>query len=243
MYNANIPSRAELPTSGQLLRSTAIAAAAAAVLLVTVVLPAEYGIDPTGVGDVLGLTEMGEIKASLAEEAAEDARAARELPVPAIPAPERRSDASGSLASSLVSRVAGLVVSTAAAAPPVPAIPGNAGLAATAVAQAAKSEQTSVTLRPGEAAEVKVRMRQGARTDYSWKAEGGVVNHDTHGEPFDAPDKTLSYRKGRGVESDQGTLLAAFDGNHGWFWRNRGDKEVTVTLNVNGEYTDLKRMK
>ena len=35
-------------------------------LLVTMVLPAEYGIDPTGVGRVLGLTEMGEIKQQLA---------------------------------------------------------------------------------------------------------------------------------------------------------------------------------
>ena len=33
------------------------------------VLPAEYGIDPTGVGRALGLTQMGEIKVQLAEEA------------------------------------------------------------------------------------------------------------------------------------------------------------------------------
>jgi hypothetical protein len=69
MYNTKIPTQAELPTAGQLVPSTAVAAATAAALLVTVVLPAEYGIDPTGVGRVLGLTEMGEIKASLAEEA------------------------------------------------------------------------------------------------------------------------------------------------------------------------------
>ena len=37
------------------------------------VLPAEYGIDPTGVGKLLRLTEMGQIKQQLAEEAAADA--------------------------------------------------------------------------------------------------------------------------------------------------------------------------
>ena len=63
------------PTSRQLLRSTIIALIVAAVLLVTVVLPAEYGKDLTGVGRVLGLTEMGEIKMVLAEEAAANAEA------------------------------------------------------------------------------------------------------------------------------------------------------------------------
>jgi hypothetical protein len=70
MYNADVPPRHELPSSRALLRSTLIAAATAAVLLVTVVLPAEYGVDPTGVGRVIGLTEMGEIKMELAREAA-----------------------------------------------------------------------------------------------------------------------------------------------------------------------------
>ena len=72
MYNTPKPSFEDLPTSAQLLRSTGIAIAAAAVILVTVVLPAEYNLDPTGIGGVLGLTEMGEIKAQLAEEAEAD---------------------------------------------------------------------------------------------------------------------------------------------------------------------------
>ncbi len=72
MFNTNTPSPAELPTSAQLIRSTMIAAVVAAVLLVTVVLPAEYGNDPTGIGEILGLTEMGEIKTELAKEAEAD---------------------------------------------------------------------------------------------------------------------------------------------------------------------------
>ena len=71
MFNAEKPSLEELPSSTQLLRSTAIAAASAAAILITVVLPAEYNIDPTGIGGVLGLAEMGEIKVQLAEEAEE----------------------------------------------------------------------------------------------------------------------------------------------------------------------------
>lgn len=76
MYNNDLPNRAELPSSKQLMRSTLIAVIVAAVLLVTVVLPAEYGIDPTRVGRVIGLTKMGELKMSLAEEARIDREAA-----------------------------------------------------------------------------------------------------------------------------------------------------------------------
>ena len=73
MYNSNMPTNEDLPSTGKLIKSTILAAIAAGVLLVTVVMPSEYGIDPTGVGQMLGLTEMGEIKTELAQEAAADA--------------------------------------------------------------------------------------------------------------------------------------------------------------------------
>ena len=65
MYNVKTPSLNELPSLEQLLRSTVIAAITAAVILVTIVLPAEYAIDPTGIGRALNLTQMGEIKQQL----------------------------------------------------------------------------------------------------------------------------------------------------------------------------------
>ena len=75
MYNAEKPDLAELPSTAQLLRSTFIALFAAVAILATVVLPAEYGIDPTGAGRALGLTQMGEIKEGLAKEAEQDRKA------------------------------------------------------------------------------------------------------------------------------------------------------------------------
>ncbi|WP_122073869.1 transmembrane anchor protein [Pseudophaeobacter sp. EL27] len=72
MFNSNKPSLEDLPTTAQLLKSTAIAAASAIVILTTIVLPSEYGIDPTGLGRMLGLTEMGEIKVQLEQEAEAD---------------------------------------------------------------------------------------------------------------------------------------------------------------------------
>ncbi|KIC18743.1 hypothetical protein [Leisingera sp. ANG-Vp] len=76
MYNADKPKAEDLPTPEKLVKSTVIAAVSAAAILVTVVLPSEYAIDPTGIGRLLGLTEMGEIKNQLAEEAEADQQAA-----------------------------------------------------------------------------------------------------------------------------------------------------------------------
>ena len=56
MHNAPKPNIEELPTKAQLFRSTIIAGIGAVAIMVTVYLPAEYAIDPTGVGRVLGLT-------------------------------------------------------------------------------------------------------------------------------------------------------------------------------------------
>jgi hypothetical protein len=200
MYNHDIPSRAELPSTRQLIRSTLVAVVSAVVLLYTVVLPAEYGMDPTGIGRVLGLTEMGEIKTRLAREAAEDAAATP---------PETTSASSP-------------------AAQPAPT-PG-----------AVWRDEMSFTLAPGQGTEIKLKMKEGEKALYGWRAQGGVVNFDTHG---DAPGRSISYEKGRAVASDEGELVAAFTGNHGWFWRNRGSAEVTVVLQTGGDYSDIKRMK
>ena len=75
MYNANKLTNKDLPSTSQLIKSTILAALGAGVLLVTMVMPSEYGIDPTGAGKLLGLTEMGEIKQSLVLEAEADAKA------------------------------------------------------------------------------------------------------------------------------------------------------------------------
>lgn len=208
MYNSDIPSRAELPTSRQLLRSTLIAIVAALAILITIVLPAEYNIDPTGVGRVLGLAQMGEIKVQLAEEAERDRQMDQNSTVPAP-------------GSSLLGRVfAALVVSPASA------------------QTASRQDVTTLTLTPGQGAEIKLVMKAGAKADYSWTVAGGVVNFDTHG---DGGGKSISYEKGRAVPGDDGVLEAAFDGNHGWFWRNRGSADVTLTLKTSGAYAEIKR--
>lgn len=78
MYNAPKPKLEDLPTKAQLRRSSIFAGVGAIAIGVMVYMPAELGQDPTGVGAILGLTEMGEIKQQLKAEAEADALQHRE---------------------------------------------------------------------------------------------------------------------------------------------------------------------
>lgn len=209
MYNENIPTKAELPTTKQLIKSTCVSIVAAFVLLITIVLPSEYAIDPTGVGSVLGLTEMGEIKQQLSEEAEQDRHNTSARPV-------ERSFFEAVMSVFFVKS-----------------------------AQAQSTENTwkdvvSFDLVPGEGTEYKLVMRKGAVASFDWSVEGGRANYDLHG---DNANQSTSYKKGRGVTGEVGELTAKFDGNHGWFWRNRDKQKITITLRVKGDYSELKFMK
>ena len=64
-----------------------------------------------------------------------------------------------------------------------------------------------------------------------------MLNHDTHG---DGGGQSITYEQGRGAQGEQGEPVAAFSGNHGWFWRNRTDEPVTFTLHTRGEYAEMR---
>ncbi|EDM58612.1 conserved hypothetical protein [Vibrio parahaemolyticus AQ3810] len=219
MYNTDMPNRAKLPTTKQLVRSTFIALATAIVLLITVILPAEYAIDPTGMGRALGLTEMGEIKAQLAQEAEED-------------------QANSSVVADTKTVQNAPVKAEPEVAPQQLEVSSTKPQVAVAVEPVWK-DKIMLSLKPGQGAEVKLVMEKGQIAQFEWVSKGGPVNYDTHG---DGNGNSISYEKGRGVPDDQGELEAAFTGNHGWFFRNRNGKTVMVILKTNGDYAEMKRV-
>ncbi|CAI8773703.1 transmembrane anchor protein [Pseudomonas sp. IT-P218] len=211
MFNTPLPTVNELPSTRKLVHSTVIALLTAVGLLVTVVMPSEYAIDPTGVGRALGLTQMGELKIILAQEALADAAP----PQPAAPAPQ-------------VAQVQPIAKPVAQPVPtPTPAL---------------KTNQMSVTLKPGEGTEIKLEVLKNKTVSYEWTAVGGPVNYDTHGEPYNGEKGYFhSYNKGKQVKSDKGEFTAIFDGTHGWFWRNRSNNDVTIALKTTGDYLSVKQ--
>lgn len=179
----------------ELARGGAIAAVLAAVVLAVAVLPAEYGIDPTGIGGALGLTALSAPVAT--PETA------------ATPVAEPQSTPSGTIAG--------------------------------AQKPAYRADKLQITLPPGKGREIKTHLEKGAALVYSWKTDGGArVNHDFHGEPAGAKDDEYeSFLREAGVSESRGMLIAPFTGTHGWFWGNKTDAPVVVTLEASGFYTEI----
>lgn len=211
MYNTNIPKDTELPSTQQLIKSTIAALFVALVLLITVILPAEYGVDPTGVGKTLGLTQMGEIKTQLANEASQENQLQASKDNPQEIKEVELSDV--------------VVTNMATDLEPVNVKP---------------PETRTFQLKPGQAAEIKLGMSKGAVVTYDWSVNTGHVNYDVHGDTKGVD--YYGYGKGKSATQDSGELRAAFDGKHGWFWRNRSDQVVTVTLVVSGDYVGIHRV-
>jgi hypothetical protein len=201
MYNRHKPSENDLPTSSQLLKSTIIALFVAGTLLICIVLPAEYGTDPTGVGEFLGLKKMGEIKASLEKEALNENQKFDEY------------------------------IST------------NEEIRQRFETSKGYKDVKEFVIAPDDAIEIKLEMEKGSIAKYRWNTKSGGLNYNLHGDGYKGSQKSTTYKKGRMTSSDNGEFKAEFDGYHGWFWRNRNSEIVTVILETDGEYIQIKRMK
>ena len=221
MHITNKPAEADLPSTVQLLKSTVVAAIAALLLLLIIVMPAEYGVDPTGLGSITGLTRMGETKMALADEAAAEERALAAAMNQPLTEPEVEPAETQELDSSAAASAPAEVAQS-----PTPMEPDI------------RSDEMQVSLAPGVGREIKVTMAQGKTVEYSWQSEGGIANFDIHGDSVPLEIDYHNYSRGA-EQSSSGVLEAAFDGNHGWFWRNRTDSPIVVTIQTRGEYTDI----
>lgn len=171
----------------RLLVSTAIAAMVAALILFMVVLPAEYGIDPTGAGRLLGLTPIGQLKVLGAGDRAVMHAHPRKF----------------------------------------------------------RSARIEIPVKGGEELEYKALLAKGEPLLYAWSVQGGTVHFEFHGEPTEGrfpKDFYQSYQMGDRSSGEQGSFVAPFTGQHGWYWRNEGSEPATIVLETSGYYTRLGRI-
>ena len=180
---------------GALAKASGIAAAIAAIVLTLFVLPAEYGIDPTGAGRALGISGMASAPAANAPASA--------------PASPSAADA----------------------------VPDKAAIARTGTW---REDEMTIALAPHSGKEIKARMGKGDSFIFEWTARGGPVKLDMHGERPDAAEGEFSsYWEERALEGGKGVFTAPFEGTHGWYWRNKGETPVSVTVRVAGFHREL----
>lgn len=106
-----------------------------------------------------------------------------------------------------------------------------------------KVDSEDFQLGPGEGVEMKYHMQQGAGMVYAWKADGALL-YEFHGEPDNKPNKDYyeSYELDNktGKTESYGSFTAPTTGIHGWFWQNKGDKDVKFHLTVAGFFDSAK---
>ena len=170
-------------------------------------LPAERGYDPTGIGGLLGLTAMNSQRSSTAAQPViEDVTGGNENLVAA--------EGGGGFSEPLPL--------------PNPAIHQSE-------ANAPREDTFEVKLGFDEKTEIKAILRKGKVVLYEWSVEGGMVYVDFHGhDPSKGDAYWVRYEEGDGVTGGKGSLVAPFDGEHGWFWLNISDQPVTIRLKVTG---------
>jgi len=207
-----VPTAPAPPSRKKLLVGTAAAIGVAAIALVVFVLPAEYGIDPTGAGAALGLTQL----------AGQDGKENIYL---------KRGQARTNVlfpleASGEQDRV---VVNDLFAEKGV-TLPANAQL---------KPDRFQIELLPYEGIELKYVLDKGAPMWFSWYANG-PVNVDMHSHPFDGGAEATESFVIADLRNQSAVYVAPFSGIHGWYWQNRTMQPVKLTLDAVGLMTGSK---
>lgn len=204
----------QMPDARGVMLRVLIALAIGAIVTVCFILPAEYRVDPIGIGKAIGLFDLTTPRVvQTGAEAKPEPPKAEPAPVEA-PKEVAKVDEKGQAIPVLL-KVGPQILR------PSP--------------DAFKSETIKITLKPDAELEYKVKMKAGSTLLYSWQTDQGNVYYDFHGEPAD-PKKSQSYLEVQETNNANGALVAPFDGIHGWFWLNLTSKPQVITLKISGFY-------
>lgn len=186
-----------------------------AALTFFVILPAEKGEDPSGIGEATGLSQLSEAEqpASTTTVVEIDANA---LYISIDPTTtEVVPDEFGR---------------------PAPSLDGEN---IRAHESAYKTETVEFVLPADAEIEYKAIMNEGEVLLYSWSStEDTYVDFHAHDETRN-PDMWTRYSEIQEGTSDHGSIVAPFSGQHGWYWLNLTGEDATVTLTVAGYYDEL----
>ena len=197
------------PSRQQLLKGLLATVAGALVLLVLVVLPAEYGIDPTGFGAATGLSDLNAPPAvtitirdvsggneTLREVEIPDAGTPTPLPNPAV---FQKQEA--------VPRTQTLRIE----------IPAGG------------ETEVKTKLQEGKVVLYEWKVEMG----------DVYVDYHGHDPSFGPDFFVRYEEIQEGAKESHGSLVAPFSGEHGWYWLNYNDFPVVIHLTVTGYYDSV----
>ncbi|MFT5134268.1 MAG: hypothetical protein ACI9SC_002743 [Gammaproteobacteria bacterium] len=214
----NKPTEPLLSTK-QLILSLIVAMIVGVGLTIFVILPAEKGEDPTGFGAKSGLGELSSTK----EEVPEIETTSDVLPLETLYAainPETTPPKINEFGQSL---------------------PAVDGVNIRVHDATYKSESIEILIDIDGQVEYKAIMDGGEVLLYAWEADGELYyDFHAHQEKGD-PNFWTRYSEGEATK-DQGSIVAPYQGEHGWYWLNIADKPIKIKLTVAGYYDEIKEI-
>lgn len=203
------PGRFEPPSGRRIAVSSAIALGVALVVLVTIVWPAEYGRDPTGIGRLLGIEGMsaGATQTIQIVDTIGGNETLREVEIPDFgePVPLPNPD-----------------VARAESGPPE---------TITMAVELDEGAETEIKMVLTEGAMVVFDWEVIGGIVYS--------DFHGHTPEFGEDFWVRYREDQQGAAAGYGSLVAPFAGEHGWYWVNISDGPVTVNLTVTGYVEDM----
>lgn len=208
MENQTIPGM----NKKKLLKSVVIAILIGGIVLLTAVLPAEYDIDPLGTGKLFGFSRLYVADATVETTTVTTPAALQRKPL----------------------RIAKL------GSPPEVPKPTEANNPAPTAQLPPQMDTIQVMIPARKGIEYKFKALKYASIKYDWSSsDDSIVYIDFHGEvQQEDPPKNVFYESYTLAYSNNmaGTFTAPFDGRHGWYFRNESQKDIEVTIHLNGEY-------
>ncbi|QXD26168.1 hypothetical protein F7C95_09940 [Opitutia bacterium ISCC 51] len=202
-------------TSWSIGKKLGLAALGAVILLVMVVLPAEYGIDPTGFGRLTSISKLSES----APAAGQDFGQTMEFNIAEYDVTAERIEES----------IQGLIK--------LEEVPFRTETIDLKIEDFGEMEHKFIM--PADSTLVYSWEVLGAKSD------GVYFEFHGHPSTADAPNYPegfeQAYSKGEGT-SQSGSFTTPFPGYHGWYLMNLEEAEITVRLNVSGYWTEHKEM-
>ncbi|RTY97555.1 hypothetical protein EKM02_13555 [Flavobacterium sp. RSP49] len=194
----------------QIIKAVIFALLLSVLILVSAVLPAEYGMDPIGTGKLIGFSK---------------------LYVPA--------DADDGLAT-ITGKTFPLIKMEKAGSGPEVKRPIEANNPAPEKQYAEREDTVEVIVPAGKGIEYKIYMLKYGKMKYEWTTNKGIVYFDFHGEVKQAKETNDVYFESYTLAYSNnmvGTFYAPYEGKHGWFFRNNEKTAITVTIKLKGQYS------
>jgi hypothetical protein len=198
-------------SAGKLVKNTIIAAIVAFLVTVLFVLPAEFGVDPTGVGQKLGLMDLGDVDSDAGE---------------------------GDSSRTVVGSYPDFSGEFDYYEPEVLTAPFSVthdgefrSDTLTIDLKLGEEVEYKALMKQGDAIVYSWRVDNGdVYTDF----------HADPGEAADGYPEGFFIRYSESeTNSGAGSLVAPFSGNHGWYWLNIQDNPIQITLEVRGYYESV----